>query len=90
MILKIGRNQKDNESSQAKDWTWEYTEKVGNVNVHSYDDPIQGKPVIMDVMYYLDNPKILDATGECHSTTLSGSDVCYLMTDEGKTIERIR
>lgn len=92
MILKFGRTP-ELSNGCLKNWTWEYIEKVGNVIVNSHETPTIDSPdmcEVTDVMYYLDNPKIMDATGECHSTALSGSDCCYLMNDEGKTIERIR
>lgn len=97
MILKIGRNPSvpcGSNDNPSKNWTWEYIEKVGNVVVNSHETPMINTPdmcEVTDVTYYVDNPKIFgDCSGEVHSTALSGADVCYLMNDEGETIERIR
>jgi hypothetical protein len=96
MILKIGRNSSvpcKSDEVPAKNWVWEYVEKVGNVIVNSHETPMINTPdlcEVTEVMYYLNSNKNTDDKGDCHSTTLSGADVCYLMNDEGRTIERIR
>ena len=92
MILKIGRSPELG-NGVTKNWVWEYVEKVGNIVVHSHETPTINSPDmcdVTDVTYYVDNPKVADVSGEVHSTCLNGADCCYLMNDEGKTIERIR
>ena len=95
MILKIGRNSNDahgNNETPYQNYTWEYIEKVQNVVAKRYETPTleQSTMDVTDVMYITETDKWEVVEGLAHSTTLSGSDVCYLMNDEGKTIERLR
>ena len=98
MILKIGRDSTDastfdESKSQISDYSWEYIEKVCNVVSHAHLTPTPEGPDIlcMEVTYFtemMDGRQIADRA--IHSTTLTGGDMCYLMNDNGKTIERIR
>ena len=81
MILKIGRVPTEERILVSSNTEWEFTENVGNVR-HTSDETKPNKRPDMHLVYYVGE--------ECHATDLIEQDVCYLMTDEGKTIERIR
>ena len=90
MILKFGRIPKIGSATQDfGEPCWQYIERVKNfIRVDDIARPSERAD--MNITYYLDVRDCGDTEGECHSTTLTGQDVCYLMSDEGKTIEKIR
>lgn len=83
MILKVGR------LTAPKNWIWNYISDIGSIIVHSNEQPTPNFPdkcEVTDITYFSNNTTIK----ECQSVSLSGLDCCYLMNDEGKTVERIR
>jgi hypothetical protein len=90
MILKFGRVPESGTATQDfKEPLWQYIEKVKNV-IRVDDVAKPNERADTNMTYYVDVRDSSNSDGECHSTTLKGQDVCYLMNDEGKTIERIR
>jgi hypothetical protein len=96
MILKIGRNPSvpcKSDEIPVQNWIWEYVEKVSSVIVNSHETPMINTPdlcEVTDVSYFINSGKNAVDSEHVATTTLSGADVCYLMNDDGKTIERIR
>ena len=95
MILKIARSEKDTHEfndGHSSDYIWEYIEKVCNVTCRKHVLPDSETPnrLVTEIGYVTEADRWDVVQGVAHSTTLSGEDVCYLMNDSGKTIERLR
>lgn len=93
MILKIGRNSNERIVPQiSPEYIWEYIDKVTNAYAHNYEPPTLDQSIMVstDVTYLTEADRWEVVGGKAHLTTLSGEDVCYLMNDSGKTIERLR
>ena len=91
MILKVGRAHPHEEDSDVE-YTWTFVE--GITSLHKSTNKIVSKDEACFLIYtsdcarnnFIDREMIDDV----HYVTLKTLDECYLMNDDGKTIERIR
>ena len=95
MIFKIGRTERTEhefDDGHSSDYEWEYIERVCNARCkHHFETDSGTEGVLVTAVSYVTETDRRDAVeGVAHATTLRGEDVCYLMNDSGKTIERLR
>ena len=83
MILKVGRVPERNGEADYGSAVWQFTENVTRFNF-SQNSCGKDERASMNLTYYIGGSDL------CHATGLEKEDTCFLMNDEGKTIERIR